>query len=83
MRIVALSDQHGFLPDVPPCDLLVVAGAIKSQIDQIWNAPLRGLALVAFRWIVRDVIPRVEAACHTPSLRCLIGRVDSPGQRCY
>ena len=45
----------------------MIAGAIKRQIDQIWNAPLRGLALVAFRWIVRDVIPRVEAACHTPT----------------
>ena len=67
MRIVAMSDMHGFLPVVPACDLLIIAGdvcpdavggqlaAVSPEIQRQWfDASVRP-------WLAASPAPRVVA----------------------
>src|SRR5688572_10336302 len=79
MRIVALSDQHGFLPDIPPCDLLIVAGDVCPDRFGPFMAvhdPYQQQA-----WFDRTVRPWLAA---TPATHKLLtwGNHDWCGQMC-
>ena len=79
MRIVAISDQHGFLPDIPPCDLLIVAGDVCPDRFGPFMAvhdPYQQQA-----WFDRTVRPWLAA---TPATHKLLtwGNHDWCGQMC-
>ena len=79
MRIVALSDQHGFLPEIPPCDLLIVAGDVcpdRFGPFMAMHDPLQQQA-----WFDRQVRPWLAAA---PAGHKLLtwGNHDWCGQAC-
>ncbi len=55
MRIAALSDQHGFLPKIPPCDLLIIAGDICP--DKVGYSIARVEPDQQARWFDRKIRP--------------------------
>jgi Icc-related predicted phosphoesterase len=55
MRIATLSDQHGFLPEIPPCDLLIVAGDICP--DRFGHVVARAEPEHQARWFDRKIRP--------------------------
>ena len=51
MRFVCLADLHGYLPAVPPCDVLLVAGDICPTGDERPATQRRWLRSTFARWL--------------------------------
>jgi len=79
MRIVALSDQHGFLPDVPAGDLLIVAGDICP--DRFGSFTAKVAPDLQAQWFDAKVRPWINAAPATHKIATW-GNHDWCGQAC-
>ena len=79
MRIVALSDQHGFLPDVPPCDLLIVGGDVCP--DRVDGALAEHSPAVQKAWFDDHARPWLARAPATHKILTW-GNHDWCGQAC-
>lgn len=53
MHIVAIADQHGYLPEIPACDLLLIAGDICPIADHSISAQYDFLAGPFREWLDR------------------------------
>jgi Icc-related predicted phosphoesterase len=51
MKIVAVSDMHGFLPDIPPCDLLLIGGDMTPVRDHSVGYQAEWLDTNFRRWL--------------------------------
>lgn len=54
MRIVAISDTHGYLPETPECDLLLIAGDFCPVRDHSTNGQLAWLDYDFRGWLKRQ-----------------------------
>ena len=51
MNVVAISDLHGFLPETPPCDLLLIAGDVCPVWNHRWQFQRKWLREVFGPWL--------------------------------
>jgi hypothetical protein len=79
MRIAAVSDLHGQLPAIPPCDLLIVAGDVCP--DAVDRQPCFFAPELQKAWFDREVRPWLAAA---PAAHKVLtwGNHDVCGERC-
>jgi Icc-related predicted phosphoesterase len=65
MRIAAMADLHGHLPEIPPCDLLIIAGDVcPDRIGGVWaeaspERQARWFAHDCGRWLASSPAPVV------------------------
>jgi Icc-related predicted phosphoesterase len=59
MRVCAISDLHGSLPDIPDCDLLLIAGDICPMSDHSLAFQTEWLDVVFRSWLQKLPMPTV------------------------
>jgi hypothetical protein len=67
MRLVAVSDLHGYLPEIPACDLLIVAGDVCP--DRFSGGYARERPELQGNWICRVFFPWLAGV---PAARCVV-----------
>ena len=78
MRLVCIADLHGYLPAVPACDVLVVAGDICPTGDERPATQRRWLASTFARWLAE--VP-AEVVVGVAGNHDFVGEVDPDALR--